>query len=69
MECSGVSAGMGTCGLVGPLGILAEMGSSVKVWVGILLVCFLLPAVLSLLFSAVLRRIGWIREGDLKLNL
>ena len=69
LECSGVSAGMGTCGLVGPLGILAEMGSSVKVWVGILLVCFLLPAVLSLLFSAVLRRIGWIREGDLKLNL
>ena len=36
---------------------------------GILLVCFLLPAVLSLLFSAVLQRIGWIREGDLKLNL
>lgn len=69
LECSGVSAGMGTCGLVGPLGILAEMGSSVKVWVGILLVCFLLPAVLSLLFSTVLRRIGWIREGDLKLNL
>ena len=38
-------------------------------WMGILMVCFLLPAVLTLLFGWFFRRIGWIREGDLKLDL
>lgn len=69
LECTGVSAGMGTCGLVGPLGILSAMGSSVQTWLGIAVVCIAAPAVLSLLFAAVLRRIGWIRPGDLKLDL
>lgn len=69
LECSGVSAGMGTCGLVGPLGILADMGGSPRVLLGILVVCILLPAVLSWLFALVLRRVGWIRPGDLKLEL
>ena len=69
LECTGVSAGMGTCGLVGPLGILSAMGSSVQTWVGIAAVCIVAPAVLSLLFAAVLRRVGWIRPGDLKLEL
>ena len=69
LECTGVSAGMGTCGLVGPLGILADMGGSPRVWLGIVLVCIVLPAVLSWVFSGILRKIGWIRPGDLKLNL
>ena len=69
LECTGVSAGMGTCGLVGPLGILADMGGSPKVWLGIVLVCIVLPAVLSWAFSEILRKLGWIRPGDLKLNL
>ena len=69
LRCTGVSAGMGTCGLVGPLGILADMGSSPRVWLGIAVVCLVLPAVLSLAFSELLRKLGWIRPGDLKLNL
>ena len=69
LECTGVSAGMGTCGLVGPLGIIADMGSHTNVWIGILVVCILAPAILSWLFAVLLRKIGWIREGDLKLNL
>ena len=74
LECNGVAAGMGTCGLVGPLGIFTaaqESGASSTplFWVGLVLVCFLLPALLSLLFSEILRRIGWIREGDMKLEL
>ena len=69
LECSGVSAGMGTCGLVGPLGVLTDSGSSVNTWVGIAVVCLIAPAVLSWLFAWLLRRIGWIREGDLKLEL
>jgi len=38
-------------------------------WVGLVLICFVLPAVLSLIFCEVLRKIGWIREGDLALDL
>ena len=70
LECTGVSAGMGTCGLVGPLGIITATAERTPLfWVGLLLVCFILPALLSLLFSELLRRIGWIREGDMKLDL
>lgn len=63
-------SGMGTCGLVGPIGIYTAMpeGGS-AMWLGILLVCFILPAVLTLLFGEILRKIGWIRDGDLKLDL
>ena len=38
-------------------------------WVGLLLICFVLPAILSEAFALLLRRIGWIRENDLKLDL
>ena len=69
LECTGVAAGMGTCGLVGPLGILKDMGGSGNTWLGIAVVCILAPAVLSLVFSEILRKIGWIRENDLKLEL
>ena len=64
-------AGMGTCGMVGPIGIYAAMQESRNpaMWPGILLVCFVLPAALTLLFGSALRRLGWIREGDMKLDL
>ena len=67
LECSGVSAGMGTCGLVGPLGILADMGSSANMWIGTILCCIVLPAVLSFVFSEIMRKFGWIRMGDQQL--
>ncbi len=69
LECTGVSAGMGTCGLVGPLGILTDMGASSNTLVGIVVVCILAPAVLSLIFSEILRKVGWIKENDMKLDL
>lgn len=69
LECSKVSAGMGTCGLVGPIGIFSDMGFTVNSVVGVILICFILPAVLSLVFSEIMRRLGWIKEGDLKLEL
>lgn len=62
------AAGMGTCGLVGPIGILTAMEPTAGMWLGILLVCFLLPGVLTWLIALPLRRIGWIREGDLTLS-
>ncbi len=64
LECTGVSAGMGTCGLVGPLGILTDMGSSANMWIGTILCCIVLPALLSFVFSEILRKIGWIQFGD-----
>jgi uncharacterized membrane protein len=68
MESIPAAAGMGTCGLVGPLGVLTAMEPSFTMWAGILLICFLLPAGLTLLFSWPLRKIGWIKPGDLKLD-
>lgn len=69
LKCNGVSAGMGTCGLVGPIGIFTAMGFDAASVVGVLITCILLPAVLSLVFDWVLRRIGWIKDGDMALSL
>lgn len=70
LENVGVAAGMGTCGLVGPLGVLNQMGwDNPMVWLSLTLVCILLPALLSLLFSEGMRKLGWIKENDLKLDL
>ena len=70
LECVGVSAGMGTCGLVGPLGVISAMDtSSGMMWLGLLLVCFVLPAGLAFVFNELLRKIGLVKDGDMKLNL
>ena len=81
MEMNGaaVASGMGTCGLVGQIGVytgwLADIAAGTKAavtamdWIGLLLICFILPAVLSVLFAIPLRKAGWIKENDLKLDL
>lgn len=64
-----IGSGMGTCGLVGPIGIYTAMPEGgLNMWIGLLLVCFILPALLSWTFGLVLRKIGWIKEGDLKID-
>ena len=67
LHCNGVAAGMGTCGLVGPIGVIASSEHSPMMWVGLVLCCLVLPAVLSLLFSEIMRKLGWIKFGDMKL--
>lgn len=62
-------SGMGTCGLVGPIGVYTAMGGGTKMRLGILLVCLVLPAVLTPIFGSFLRKIDWIKDGDLKLDL
>lgn len=70
LECAGVSAGMGTCGLVGPLGAITSTDEKGAIfWIGLVLVCVVLPAVLTLIFSEIMRKLGIIKEGDLKLEL
>lgn len=63
------ASGMGTCGLVGPIGVYTSMGGGTNMWLAILLVCFVLPAVLTWIFGEVCRKLGWIKDGDLKLDL
>jgi len=65
-----IASGMGTCGLVGPIGMLAaENFGGAMDWIGLVLVCIVLPAVLTPLIAWPLRKLGWIKEGDLKLDL
>ncbi len=68
LECTGVAAGMGTCGMVGPIGVISAMEHSPMMWVGLGLCCIVLPAVLSFLFSEIMRKLGWIKLGDMKLD-
>jgi uncharacterized membrane protein len=75
---SGVASGMGTCGLVGPIGVYAgwvnDVATGAKAaitgmdWLAMALICFILPAVLTWLIGIPCRRLGWIKEGDLKLD-
>lgn len=67
LECTGVSAGMGTCGMVGPIGIISTMEHSPMMWIGILVLCVAAPAILSLLFSLIMEKLGWYQKEDLKL--
>ena len=102
MNGAAVSSGMGTCGLVGQIGVvtgwfspsqqavenarhIAERAGALTEeleqittetiavapgiweWTGLLMICFILPAVLAFASGALLRRIGWIKEGDLTL--
>ena len=74
MNGAAVSSGMGTCGLVGQIGIYTGWIETGKVitafdWIGMLLICFILPALLSWIFCMILRRLGWIKENDLSLDL
>ena len=74
----GVASGMGTCGMVGPIGVYAgwvgDVASGVKEaitgtdWLAMALICFILPAVLTLIFGSICRKLGWIKEGDLTLE-
>lgn len=68
LECTGVSAGMGTCGLVGPLGIIADMGGKGDMWPGIILGCFVLPGVISYIVYYIMKKAGFIKPGDMKLS-
>ena len=79
MNGAPVSSGMGTCGLVGQIGVytgwVSDVASGAKAaitgmdWLGLVLISFVLPAVLTWLIAIPLRKWGWIKDGDLKLDL
>ena len=73
----GVASGMGTCGMVGPIGVYAgwvndvaagaKAGITSSDWLAMALICIILPAVLTWVFGELCRKLGWIKGGDLKL--
>ena len=79
MNGAAVSSGMGTCGLVGQIGVYTgwvnDVAAGTKAaitgmdWLGLALISIVLPAVLTPLLAAPLRKWGWIKEGDLKLDM
>ncbi len=62
-------AGMGTSGLVGQINTFVDMGFNMPTLLTVLLLHFILPAILSYLFYLPLKKIGKIRDGDMKLDL
>lgn len=79
MNGAAVSSGMGTCGLVGQIGVysgwISDIENGVKAAIttpdiiGLILISFALPAVITPLIALPLRKIGWIKENDLKLEI
>lgn len=79
MNGAAVSSGMGTCGFVGQIGVytgwINDIANGLKTsitafdWIGLILISFILPAILTYVISLPLRKIGWIKENDLKLDI
>ena len=79
MNGAAVASGMGTCGLVGQIGVYTgwvnDVNAGIKAaitgmdWLGMILICFILPAVITLLVAAPMRKSGAIGENDLRLDL
>lgn len=71
LRCNAAGGGMGTAGLVGVFGTI-EASSGVipdwQMWLGIVLLMFVLPAVISYSVALLLRKIGWIKPDDQKLE-
>ena len=83
MNGAPINSGMGTCGLCGQIGVwtgwVAPSAEAVAKgavaitpgamdWIGLVLICFVLPAILCPLLNSVCRKLGWVKDGDLKLN-
>ncbi|NMA93514.1 MAG: PTS sugar transporter subunit IIC [Clostridiales bacterium] len=83
MNGEALNSGMGTCGLCGPIGVwtgwiapseaaLAKgavaMTPTAFDWIGLILISVILPAIIAPIINNVLRKIGWVKEGDLKLE-
>ena len=78
MYGAAINSGMGTCGMLGPIGIVLgwympenayphDIGAFD--WIGLMLICFLLPALLSYIFYFIMKKLHWIKDGDMKLDL
>lgn len=64
-----IASGMGTCGLVGPIGVISAKGITPNEVFVMVLICFLLPALLTWAIAKPFKKLGWIKESDLKLDI
>lgn len=68
-----IASGMGTSGLVGQFGTVTAMNhlgvSGIKLYMGIILLHFIFPAIITLIVAKFMRNKGWIKPEDLKLDL
>ena len=77
MNGPAIASGMGTCGLVGPIGVytgwMQEVTSGARTaitgadWTALISISIIIPAVLTIIIGMMMRKAGWIKEGDLKL--
>ena len=77
MNGPAVSSGMGTCGLVGQIGVysgwISDIANGLKTsitfmdWTGLILISFILPAIIAPIINHFLKKYGWVKEGDMKL--
>lgn len=70
MTNNAAGAGMGTAGLVGPLGCWDTMAPTTNhglLLTEIICLYFIAPALLSLLFHFIMKRLGWVKDGDMKI--
>ena len=83
MNGAAINSGMGTCGLCGPIGVwtgwvapseAAIARGAVAItptamdWIGLVLIAIVLPAILAYAINLVVRKLGWVKDGDLKLS-
>ena len=83
MNGAAINSGMGTCGLCGPIGVWTGWISPSETaisrgaeaitptamnWIGLILIAIVLPAILSYAINLPLRKLGWVKDGDLKLG-
>ena len=78
MDGPAVASGMGTCGLVGPIGVytgwFSDIAAGTKAsitgmdWFSLVMVSVVLPAVICWALGLLCRKLGWDKENDLKLN-
>ena len=83
MNGAAINSGMGTCGLCGPIGVwtgwvspseaaiargAVAISPSALDWIGLLLIAIVLPAILAFAINALVRKLGWVKDGDMKLG-
>ena len=83
MNGAAINSGMGTCGLCGPIGVwtgwvapseaaiargAVAISPTAMDWIGLLLIAIVLPAILAYAINMVVRKLGWVKDGDMKLG-
>lgn len=84
MNGAAISSGMGTCGLVGPIGVITgwlapsegaiaqgevALAAGAMDWIGLILISLVIPAIVAWLTSELMRKKGIIKDGDYKVDL